>query len=494
MTPENSPSPTPTYEVQKDKSLNEDERGLLNQVNANADVLQKIIDNPNKDGLSEKEKKVMNAYNAIKDRIRTVNQTNKNENKTESSSLTYEKPNNLTTVQTTEKKSEAKSELKNIGQDNGIVESMDNESLTDVQNKINAWRSINVIGRSDANIFKDNWPNSTSVKQKHYELFTELQKDLPVKMQQTLITPKKPDGAEATEQKISDRLNEVLAQARAMQALKDIKGKIGADEFKKLVNNPTTNIITEPHKSSRSWTDRWVSVICDQKKEGIEKMPIVKSLQESEEKIKDVDHYQITIPVQVKYKTDDGKLVSVWKRYEKSVVVTTESIKKTKIDENGKKTETLSIIKKEVSPLWSKTPNGKDLWSPKGGWLDYAKTMEKIDAHPATYWRSMSNITNTYGYVENNEKKTVQIQSTSNSPKSWVSFVLDPVVFSGKKDWNLVDIGNVSLDTKWLLNAQEGTWTDVQKQIEKDFPVTNSDQFNSIISKWKINWNQKPSF
>lgn len=138
MTPENSPSPTPTYEVQKDKSLNEDERGLLNQVNANADVLQKIIDNPNKDGLSEKEKKVMNAYNAIKDRIRTVNQTNKNENKTESSSLTYEKPNNLTTVQTTEKKSEAKSELKNIGQDNGIVESMDNESLTDVQNKINA--------------------------------------------------------------------------------------------------------------------------------------------------------------------------------------------------------------------------------------------------------------------------------------------------------------------------------------------------------------------
>ncbi len=158
--------------------------------------------------------------------------------------------------------------------------------ILEVMNDPKSDTKISIVWRSDANPFKwSEQPNSQSQKllRDHANLMNTLQNDLPQDKKATLTMPAMPD--KNNPEAMSDRLNTVLAQARALKAINGLKSLLW-EKFKDFIAKADLSI-NAAVPNSYYGEDRWVGILftTEKKEEGTSIIENPKKFVETKENI-----------------------------------------------------------------------------------------------------------------------------------------------------------------------------------------------------------------
>lgn len=231
--------------------------------------------------------KIKQAHTNLEQKLKEM-QTKMNTSSIDNKKDEISHPDELTTVERQETINKKTINIDNLGQEKGIVESISdtyiNNAVQEIKENINNPDfSISIIWRSDENVFVE-WPTSKKLITTYNTLINELRNNLPDQEKSIFKAPDKPQNW--TEQEISNWLNKLLAQSRALMVLQQLKNTLEPKDFQNILNNTKNKINIEVEKSTIHGEDRWASILINKKSEWLKTKSIYnpKSLIESKER------------------------------------------------------------------------------------------------------------------------------------------------------------------------------------------------------------------
>lgn len=348
--------------------------------------------------------------------------------------------------------------MDNLGQTKGKIDFISKEQVASIVGKIkenmdNPNFSVSIIWRSDANLFVE-WSTATQLQKTHSILINGLREDLPDQARRVFTKPDRPTNW--TEQQISDWLNVILAQSRALQTMKDIRDQIGVQDFKKVMDKGNTEFTVKAHEESFEWEDRGVSVICktNTNKEW-SSTTLPKPLSETKEIIKEKEHFELYQSIQ--FITPDGK--TFYKMFKRSMMIENKPGKESTLTPkwrtpiNSKRNSQNKIIpsNQETAGRAIKNPN-------KYGAPDMeAESKKDVTQRSAVLEKTI--VKHTDGTVTTTE------EYTTSSPSK---IVLPQVTYNLTKS-----------ETK--NNIYDATATDIIPYLEKTYPIKTPDDVRALV-------------
>ena len=457
-------------EAKEWQKLNPDEQKALSDINnflkwknyteGKNIVVKKELDNKNTDDPAVKN--VQEKYENLKNKVKEKQTTVTNEvNKTQG--VTIQRPMPWTEIRTEKTEKSTQDQMENVGQTKGKVEYLDKEQIAAIVTKIKDNMndknfSLAIIWRSDANVFVE-WPTAKELKQKYNILTKGLRNDLPNSAKEKFTVPSRPENS--TKEQISDWLNVLLAQTRALQALSDIRNQIGVQDFKKVMEKWNTEFIIQAHMPTLEWEDRGASVICKNtnKVENSTTIPPVK-LPETKEIIKDKEHFELY--QSVKFSTPDGKVF--YKMFKRAMMIETKP---------GKES---TLIPKWWTTVWMQRNSEGKIIPSNQETAGYAKKYPDKYGAPDMQYVANADITQKSAVLE----KTI----TKNTDGSIVTS--EEYTTSSPSKILLPEVAYNLTEEETKNNVYDKTASTIIPYLEKTYPITKPSDLKKT--------NQKPSF
>lgn len=368
--------------------------------------------------------------------------------KTETNNIHH--PNNLQTVNTSSQETITTGMVDNRWQKLGEVQTFDKETTDELKAKMtealtdNSDKEISLIWYSDANNFV--WseePNSQSQRLivNHKRLMDRLWNDLSEQQKSTLTMPAMPDKTDT--KAMSDWLNTVLAQARALKGLETWKSLLPPEDFTKFINKVSIGIA--PKQPTYAGEDRWVKLLFSDKKTTEDIITIETPKTKIDIIEKEKKRYKVYQPITFTY--EDGKVyTAIWET----------DIQKTNTKVWGVVTDNHIEVKAKRQP--SGQPRGYtpiNVWYPtkQSEKYKYSTTEDKINhatkSDPPRYGTYNKETTSTTTGIDKttNQPKTIISKTEEVTPLAWDVIVLPPISYGSlgvtdakaksKKDGNL---------------------------------------------------------
>ncbi len=319
--PETGPEKNYQLEAKNEKSLSPEEQKALEDINKflqpkNYKEWKTVLDA--QDANDQLVKNIQEQYKKIKEKVKEK-QTTIGSTSTKERKMIVDRPNTHTEIRKENLVLDTEAQLDNSWQEKWKVEYIDQEQIKEIvenikNNIMDPKFSVTINWRSDANIFLP-WPTANTLIVTYNALRQNLWNDMPDAIKTKFSTPTKPENP--TEKQMSDWLNTILAQARALRSLELIKNNIWINTFKTMLEKGNTNINIQPYLPTLEGQDRWTSIVCKRNMQTEDITTTTNPTQEIKEIVKQREHFEFYTAIKFTY--PDGR--SIYKMFQRSMNV-----------------------------------------------------------------------------------------------------------------------------------------------------------------------------